>query len=62
MAKRTYTEAQAMATNKYRAKTYRMINVKLRLDEDAEIIKSLEDSQKSGKSYREWLQELYYKK
>lgn len=54
------SEARARATAKYDSKTYKKLSIALRLDDDAEIIKSLDEAQQHGISYREWLKELFY--
>ncbi len=53
------SEAQKRANIKYRSKTYKMLNIKLRLTEDSEIIESMENAQALGISYRDWLCALY---
>lgn len=53
------SEAHARATAKYDAKTYRKILVSLRLDEDKDIIDSLDYAQQHGISYREWLRQVF---
>lgn len=55
-----YTPARAKANKKYDAKTYRKFMLHLRLEEDAEIIKELDEAKESGIAHREWLHELYY--
>ena len=53
------TQAQREATARYDAKTYKKILIALRIEEDADIIESLEEAKKQGLSNREWLRELY---
>lgn len=53
-----YTEARKRATDKYDAKTYKKITMKLRLVEDADLIASFEEAQKKGMTGREWLRTL----
>jgi hypothetical protein len=59
IGKREYTAARAEANAKYDAKTYRQINFRLRLDDDADIIKSIDRAKDNGLSNREWLRELF---
>lgn len=56
---RPYTEARQAANARYDAKTYKKINIALRMEEDADLIKSLEEAQKRGMTTREWLRDLY---
>ena len=53
------TEAKRAANARYDAKTYHLIGFKLRVDEDDDIIKSIEAAHKRGVKSREWLRELY---
>lgn len=53
------TEAQKRAYIKYAKEKQTQIGVKLRLDEDADIIRNLEKAKKYGYSSNEWLQALY---
>lgn len=55
------TEAKRQANNRYDAKTYRRITFALRLQDDADIIKSIEAAQAEGVSLRGWLRNLYDK-
>lgn len=55
----TWTEAQARASAAYEAKTNKQFQIKLRLDEDADIIADLEESMQHGIKKREWLREMY---
>ena len=59
MGKREYTPARAKANAKYDAKTYKKVNIALRINEDADIIKSLEEAKKKGINNREWLREIF---
>ena len=61
MAKREYSEARYRANKRYDDKTYQTLLVRLRLDEDAEIINAIEKAKADGISYREWLRSIYYK-
>lgn len=62
MGKRPYNEARAEANAKYDAKTYKKINVALRLEDDADIISSIEEAKAKGISLREWVRELFDKR
>lgn len=54
------SEAKLRANAKYDAKTYKLISVKLRLEEDADIIADFLDAHEQGISSREWLRSMYY--
>lgn len=56
------TEAQSRANAKYDAKTYKPYLFKLRIEDDKDIIKSLDKALEKGMSKREWLRELFEKK
>lgn len=63
MARHTSSkEAQNKANAKYKAKTYKRIVFSLRLDEDKLIIEDIEKARRSGKTCRQWLREVYYRK
>ena len=53
------TPAKAEATARYQAKTYKKINIALRLEDDADVIKAIEEAQAKGQSLREWIRELF---
>lgn len=59
MGKREYNAARAEANAKYDAKTYKQINFRLRLEDDADIIKSIENARSQGISNREWLRNIF---
>ena len=59
MRSKKVSEAQRVANDKYDAKTYKMINFRLRIQEDADIIEAIESAKSEGKSLREWLHDLY---
>lgn len=48
------------AIARYTEKTYKTFGVKLRKEEDAEIIKSLEDAHEKGITSREWIRTMFY--
>lgn len=56
---REYTQARAEANARYDAKTYKRYLLKLRVEDDADIIKAIQDAQAEGKSKREWLREIF---
>lgn len=55
------TEAQRRASLKYDEKTYRRILLRLRKEEDWDIIESYEKAKVEGKKAREWIRGLYEK-
>jgi len=57
--KREYNTARAEANAKYDAKTYKKINIALRIEDDADIIKDMEQAKKKGLNNREWLRGLF---
>lgn len=59
MATREYTTARAEANAKYDEKTYISYLFKLRKDDDADIIKDIEEAKSKGINKREWLRELF---
>jgi hypothetical protein len=59
MAKRKYNEARAKANKKYDGKTYKTYGLRLRLEEDREIIESIDSFRRGGRSLREWINDLY---
>lgn len=62
MGKREYNSARQEANARYDAKTYKQINFRLRLEDDADIIESILEAQENGISNREWLRELFENK
>lgn len=52
-------DSKLRSNYKYRSKTFKMVNVKLRLEEDADIIESMETAKENGWTYREWIRSLY---
>lgn len=59
---RKYTEARARNNKAYDAKTYKKYTIMLRIEDDAEIIKDLEDAKARGLTSRQWLNELWNKR
>ncbi len=53
------TPAEAEAIARYQAKTYKKLNIALRIDDDADVIKSWQEAQQKRISSREWLRDLY---
>lgn len=53
------TDAKREASARYDAKTYKKINIALRMEDDAEIIKAWQEAQQKGISSREWLKSIY---
>lgn len=53
------TPAKQEAIERYHQRTYNRMTFTLRIEEDADIIASIEEAQKKGISYREWLRELF---
>lgn len=56
---REYTQAKAETNARYDAKTYKTFLFKLRLEDDADIIKAIQEAQEQGTNKREWLRELF---
>lgn len=52
------------ANSRYDSKTYKTILMKLRKDDDSDILKYIEEAKAEGKTNREWLRDLFavYKK
>jgi hypothetical protein len=59
MARHPYTPAKRDANKRYDAKTYRKVNIALRLDDDADIISSLDRAKERGLTNRDWLREHF---
>lgn len=59
MGVREYNEARASANARYDAKTYKKVQIALRLDEDADILESMEEAKEHGYTLRQWLRQLY---
>ena len=60
MGKRKYNQVRREVSDRYDAKTYRKINIALRLDDDQEIIDSMDDARANGVKLREWLSNIYH--
>ena len=59
MGKREYNAARQEANARYDAKTYKKINIALRLEDDADILEHLAEAKDKGLNSREWLRELF---
>lgn len=55
------SQAKRDANARYDEKTYIQVNARLRKDEDADIIASIEEAKKNGQTLREWLRDLFDK-
>jgi len=53
------SKAKLDATRRYEQKTYKMMQFRLRYDDDEDIIKDIEQAHEHGISYRDWLRQLY---
>ena len=53
------TQAQYEANNRYVSKTYKKVMFYLRIDDDKDILDSLEVAKDYGVNKREWLRELF---
>lgn len=56
---REYSQARQEANARYDAKTYKTFAFKLRLEEDADIIESIQEAQEHGINKREWIRGLF---
>lgn len=53
------SEAKKAAHARYDAKTYTRFGLYLRIDDDADIIASMQYAKDNGVSLREWLRDVY---
>ena len=53
------SESKRAANDRYDSKTYVQFNVRLRIVDDADIIKSISEAHGAGINNREWLRELF---
>ena len=53
------SDAKREAIQRYDAKTYKKILISLRIDDDGDILKSLQDAKAKGLTNREWLREVF---
>lgn len=56
--KQAYSEAKARANAAYDKKTYKTIGIRLRLEDDADLIASYEKAIQNGVKGRDWLRSL----
>lgn len=55
------SDARREANARYDAKTYKVFTFKLRIEEDADIIRAIQEAQENGTNKREWLRDLFDK-
>lgn len=53
-------EAHLRANERYLKKTYTQIQLRLRKEDDKEIIDSIRNAQENGTSIRQWVRDLFY--
>ena len=53
------SESKRAANDRYDSKTYVQFNVRLRIEDDADIVESITAAHGAGINNREWLRELY---
>lgn len=53
------TKAKREASNRYDEKTYRTVAFRFRKEDDAEIIKSMDEAFANGINHREWLKAIF---
>ncbi|MDD7511066.1 MAG: hypothetical protein PUK21_01590 [Peptostreptococcaceae bacterium] len=53
------SESKREAIERYDDKTYKRYSIRLRIDDDKEIIRAFEKAKRDGKPYRELLQEKF---
>ena len=56
------SQAKLDAVTRYEEKTYKRVFVALRLDEDADILESLQEAKEHGYTGREWVRQLFESK
>ena len=60
MSTHTYSkEAHLKANERYLKKTYKQIPIRLKKDEDKDILDSIQEARARGISMRQWLRDLY---
>ena len=57
--KMAVSESKRAANDRYDSKTYVQFNVRLRIEDDADIIKSISAAHGAGLNNREWLRETF---
>ena len=55
-----YYESRQRSMEKYRAKTYKQVNIALRFDEDEDIIESIDYAREHGIPLREWVSDIFH--
>ena len=55
------SDARREANARYDEKTYKNFLFKLRIEEDADIIRAIQEAQENGTNKREWLRGLFDK-
>ena len=55
------SDAMREANARYDEKTYKNFLFKLRIEEDADIIRAIQEAQENGTNKREWLRDLFDK-
>lgn len=53
------SDARREANARYDEKTYKNFLFKLRIEEDADIIRAIQEAQENGTNKREWLRDLF---
>lgn len=53
------SDAKIRANTKYSEKTYKTYALRLRIEDDSDIIESIEHAKEKGLSYREWLRTIF---
>lgn len=53
------SQAKREANSRYDEKTYKKVNIAFRMEDDADILESMDKAKQSGLSLREWIRELY---
>ena len=59
MGNTKYTQAKQEANARYDSKTYKVYAFRLRIEDDADIIKDIDEAKENGVSYREWLRNFF---
>lgn len=55
----TVSESRRKANDAYDAKTYVQVNIRLRIDDDSDIVNSIKEARERGVFLREWLREVF---
>lgn len=54
-----YSPAKQEANARYDSKTYKLYPFRLRVEDDADIIRDIDKAKADGISYRDWLRALF---